>query len=570
MVRLTDTEASPADDPVRCVLYLRVSSDEQAERGLSIPKQRQDLTDYAARVGYVVVGEYEDAAKSAFEDRSRPAYEQMLADAQAGARAPDGVADRNRLFDAILVADSSRFSRYVAGASRDKDLLLRCGVTVEYPGLVLDRASPGGRFTDDVLQAKDEMQSRQLRHHSVRSCEYFLGRGLAPGGRSPYGYVQVKHRHVIVEDEAKVVRLMVGWRLSEGLSCVALAHRLNEQGHQTRGGNAWTDTSIHNLLTNPCLYGDIVFRQPTDLGTRSLVHLPDAHEPIITRDEQRRIGLKMRLVAYDSRKSHLDRGIPVKKNQKHVLTGLLHCMSCGGHYVDRSPSRKDYFYYYCRNRACKERRFRSDEIEETVFQHVLRYVLRGKIMAEMWEVRRRELDESLAAGRLDAVAAEIEALDAKIGRLLDQVEGGEGTPSLTRRLREREAERKGLTDEYARLQDAATRSPAQTPFGEDFDLVYEWIDAVKAVLQSHHAIRNVFIRRVVERIEVPPEPEPLKIVYHPVVPVPAHSKDAPPEAWDWMPVFRLSETPNTAVVVEMVDEEGKVRRLDETGAWLRD
>ncbi|KJD46808.1 recombinase family protein [Paenibacillus terrae] len=44
------------------VIYLRVSSEQQAERELSIPAQREELQRYADERGWTVVDEYVDEA----------------------------------------------------------------------------------------------------------------------------------------------------------------------------------------------------------------------------------------------------------------------------------------------------------------------------------------------------------------------------------------------------------------------------------------------------------------------------------------------------------------------------
>ncbi len=46
---------------LRCCIYARVSSDEQAGRNLSIPAQLEDCRYYAEGKGWVVVAEYHDS-----------------------------------------------------------------------------------------------------------------------------------------------------------------------------------------------------------------------------------------------------------------------------------------------------------------------------------------------------------------------------------------------------------------------------------------------------------------------------------------------------------------------------
>ncbi len=59
---------------LRCALYPRVSTEEQFLHGLSLDAQRKDLTEYAQRMGYKIVGVYADEGVSARKPVSkRPA-----------------------------------------------------------------------------------------------------------------------------------------------------------------------------------------------------------------------------------------------------------------------------------------------------------------------------------------------------------------------------------------------------------------------------------------------------------------------------------------------------------------
>lgn len=51
--------------PLRVDLYIRVSGQEQAIKGLSLEAQQEDLEEYARERGWVIVGVYIDAAKTA-------------------------------------------------------------------------------------------------------------------------------------------------------------------------------------------------------------------------------------------------------------------------------------------------------------------------------------------------------------------------------------------------------------------------------------------------------------------------------------------------------------------------
>jgi site-specific DNA recombinase len=84
----------------RAALYLRVSTNRQAEKDLSIPDQRRQLEAWCKQHAFDVVAEYVEPGATATDDR-RPQFQRMMEDATR----------RDRPFDAILVHSFSRFFR---------------------------------------------------------------------------------------------------------------------------------------------------------------------------------------------------------------------------------------------------------------------------------------------------------------------------------------------------------------------------------------------------------------------------------------------------------------------------
>ena len=82
------------------VLYIRVSSNRQAEEGHSLEGQLQDLRNYCSHNEHIVVKEYIESGNSAYKGE-RPVFNQMLAEVTLG------VFD----VDAVIVYSLSRFAR---------------------------------------------------------------------------------------------------------------------------------------------------------------------------------------------------------------------------------------------------------------------------------------------------------------------------------------------------------------------------------------------------------------------------------------------------------------------------
>ena len=63
--------------PKRAILYARVSTDEQARSGYSLAQQIETLREYAAREGYEVLEEVQDAGQSS-SNPERPGMNRLI------------------------------------------------------------------------------------------------------------------------------------------------------------------------------------------------------------------------------------------------------------------------------------------------------------------------------------------------------------------------------------------------------------------------------------------------------------------------------------------------------------
>lgn len=127
------------------VIYLRVSSDQQAERQLSIPAQREALQRYASDKGWTIIEEYVDEAKSA-KTAERPEFQRMI----AAAKQPD------KNFNAILVHKFDRFSRNRQDHIVYKALLKKQGIFVLSASEPTEPDTPHGLLLEGMLEVISE------------------------------------------------------------------------------------------------------------------------------------------------------------------------------------------------------------------------------------------------------------------------------------------------------------------------------------------------------------------------------------------------------------------------------
>lgn len=272
----------------RAAIYIRVSTDQQAREGESIPAQRQRLTDWARAHGYQVVAEYCDAGESA-RAADRPEFVRMLKDARSG----------DREFDTILVWKWDRFARNVDDATIYKGLLRRqLGVDLKAVG---DPESEGavGVLLERILDVVAEFQSLVTAEH-VKNTMSFLASSGRWLGKVPFGYRLGEGGLLVAEpDEAEAVRWAFGAfaRGDEGIA--GIADRFASGGlfaATLRRGYKWSPQAVRVMLSNRVYTGAVVWNrrrtviESTDgMSRRSTRHRDEgewvvvegAHEPLV-------------------------------------------------------------------------------------------------------------------------------------------------------------------------------------------------------------------------------------------------------------------------------------------------
>ena len=108
-----------------------------------------------------------------------------------------------------------------------------------------------------------------------RGKDISLRGGWYINGVVPYGYEKAwayegkreRPTLAIVEDEAKVVRMIFDWYVNERIGATKICQRLNDMGIPSRKGMKWKKSSIHNILKNEHYMGKIVIRKHIDVKT---------------------------------------------------------------------------------------------------------------------------------------------------------------------------------------------------------------------------------------------------------------------------------------------------------------
>jgi DNA invertase Pin-like site-specific DNA recombinase len=258
------------------VIYLRVSSEQQANKELSIPAQREALFKYAEEKGWTVVDEYIDEAKSAKTD-ARPEFQRMIAAAQKS----------DKGFQMILVHKFDRFSRSRADHVIYKALLKKQGVIVTSASEPTEPDTPHGVLLEGMLEVISEFYNVNLRHETLKGMRENAVQGYHCGGRAPFGYRRkregVKVTYCLGPNEEVGIVRTIFELAAEGWGGKRIMRELNRMG---TGGRRWTPSTVLSILGNQAYRGYRIWNKKCIVeGTRNAevewIVVKDAHPVII-------------------------------------------------------------------------------------------------------------------------------------------------------------------------------------------------------------------------------------------------------------------------------------------------
>ncbi len=241
--------SGPVSDALRAALYVRVSTEHQAEK-YGLQAQITVLQERARDRGYVRAG---DGDRDVFADDGytggdlhRPALERLR------------TAVRDGLVDVVLCLDPDRLSRNLSDLLVLADEWDGAGVRLEF--MTQDRdASPEGRLFFAVRGAVAEFEKAKIRERMMRGKHEKARQGkvVNPGTlpmwlRSADGGATVTCDPVWTSHVQQVFR----WYVDEGLTLRAIAQRLTDLGIATpTGGHVWQPNVIRNWLKSPAAKG---------------------------------------------------------------------------------------------------------------------------------------------------------------------------------------------------------------------------------------------------------------------------------------------------------------------------
>jgi site-specific DNA recombinase len=302
----------------RAVVYTRVSTDRQADEGVSLDVQLELARKRCEERGWVL-GEIYTDVMSGRSDR-RPQFRRLEQDAKA------------RRFDVVIVYKVDRLARSTATFYRIAQVLKDHDVSLVSLTEDLDLESASGKAMVGMLAIFAEMFSGQLSERVKAAMRANAAHGKHNGGVSPFGYRKVDGKLEIVPEEADGVREAFATFLRTRSIRGTVVH-LNDLGIKTKRGGLWYFGGLKVILRNPVYCGMLAYGRSTiltsDRGKRKKridrsewVVLEGACPAIISREE------------WDQAQEILNQNDGKSSRTKYgqllyPWSGLIRCESCG-------------------------------------------------------------------------------------------------------------------------------------------------------------------------------------------------------------------------------------------------
>lgn len=315
------------------VLYCRVSTDEQAERGYSIRDQRDKLEKYAALKNYTVFSciEEDHSAKSF----TRPEFQKLLAFIKKN----KGVIRR------FIFIRWDRFSRNLTDALLMIRELGELGVECEAMEQPLDMRIPENMLMLAIFLATPQIENERRAINITAGIRraYTEGRYCSP---APFGYRYSRdeyNRPILVPHGHKAVLIQEAFTMyASGLHDKESIRRILKPK-----GLTLARTRFGLVFHNPLYTGKIFIKGNAEEPDRVVQGI---HAPIISEE----LFTKVQILSGKVKKQQ-----SVKRVSKEELPlrGFLLCPSCGTKLTgsaSRSRNGTRHFYYHCHT-PCKIR-----------------------------------------------------------------------------------------------------------------------------------------------------------------------------------------------------------------------
>ena len=300
-------------------VYVRVSTEDQAKTGYSLPDQIASCKAFLTRQGKTDIVEYVDDGYSG-EFIDRPALTSLRDDIAAGR------------IEAVVVYDPDRLARKLSIQLLVAEEMEKAHVSLHFVTGDYD-ASPEGRLFFSMRGAIAEFEKAKILDRTLRGKKKkaSLGKIIQDFGLFGYDYDPITCSYTVNEEQAAIVRKIFSLSLDKQLSINHIQEELKKRVILSPTGKAmWPVSSIHNVLRNRTYTGtfnSMQFREhKSGIKTRVLTERPPDEWIPIT------VPVIIDEVTFERTQKQLQQNkLKAKRTATYpfLLGGIIYCGVCG-------------------------------------------------------------------------------------------------------------------------------------------------------------------------------------------------------------------------------------------------
>ena len=328
-----------SEEKKKCGLYMRVSTEDQAREGFSLPEQKERLDAFCKFKGYEIIDYYQDAGISAKTGNYRPEFERLKEDI------------KSKKINTIVSLKLDRITRSIYDWENlitfldENDAYLDCAYDE------INTTTANGKMISRLLMSVSQNEIERTSERTKIGLAGAIKQGHIPHV-APLGYKH-ENKTLVIDYSTKDVVVRIFELYSKGYSYQKISNLFNEE--KVLGKDNWGDSTIQTILENEIYKGDFVHGK----RTKNPTYYENVVEPIVPKElwEDCQVQKKKNSRSY-------------QRTLTYLYLQKLKCPKCGrilGGKATTKKNGKPYFYYYCND--CKIS-FKENVINEYFSQFI--------------------------------------------------------------------------------------------------------------------------------------------------------------------------------------------------------
>ena len=311
------------DNDKKCGLYMRVSTEDQAREGFSLPEQKERLEAFCKFKGYKIIDYYQDAGISAKTGNHRPEFERLKEDI------------KSKKINTIIALKLDRITRSIYDWENLITFLDENDAYLDWANDEVNTTTANGKMISRLLMSVSQNEIERTSERTKIGMAGAIKQGHIPH-KAPLGYKR-EDKKLVIDYSTKDIVLRIFNLYYEGYSYTKISNLFNKERVLDR--NNWRDTTILSILQNEIYKGDFVHGKRTKHPT----YYEDVAPAIISKEmwEECQVQKKKNSRSY-------------KRTLTYLYLQKLKCPKCNRILGGKATTKKNnntYYYYYCND--CK-------------------------------------------------------------------------------------------------------------------------------------------------------------------------------------------------------------------------